>query len=89
MSFESKPTGLLKTKKKTKKTQKSTDTFPDGSTFRTRFRLLVEEAFPVLIMVLIHGSGRSGVETCQAAVPARGEISPGIFHWQATRRGIL
>jgi hypothetical protein len=29
MSFESKPTGLLKTKKKTKKTQKSTDTFPD------------------------------------------------------------
>jgi hypothetical protein len=30
MSFESKPTGLLKTKKKTKKTQKSTDTFPDA-----------------------------------------------------------
>jgi hypothetical protein len=30
MSFESKPTGLLKTKKKTKKTRKSTDTFPDG-----------------------------------------------------------
>jgi hypothetical protein len=29
MSFESKPTGLLKTKKKTKKTQKSTDTLPD------------------------------------------------------------
>jgi hypothetical protein len=31
MSFESKPTGLLKTKKKTKKTQKSTDTFPDAT----------------------------------------------------------
>jgi hypothetical protein len=30
MSFESKPTGLLKTEKKTKKTRKSTDTFPDA-----------------------------------------------------------
>jgi len=29
MSFESKSTGLLKTKKRQKRHQKSTDTFPD------------------------------------------------------------
>ena len=31
MSFESKPTGLLKTKKRHKRHKKSTDTFPDGA----------------------------------------------------------
>jgi hypothetical protein len=30
MSFKSKPTGLLKDRKDPKKTQKSTDAFPDG-----------------------------------------------------------
>jgi hypothetical protein len=48
MSFESKPTGLLKIEKKTKKTRKSTDTFPD-----VPFPLLLHSISPLRLVILV------------------------------------
>jgi hypothetical protein len=47
---ESKPTGLLKTKKKTKKTQKSTDTFPDAR------RNSHDESLVVNLVIIVDGA---------------------------------